>query len=141
MKLWKSAGLQTVVIGFEEINNEKLKTFHKINSQENNHRAIQILKEIGIRIIGDFIVSPDYTEKDFLSLENFVESSGIDVPIPSILTPLPGTPLFRKMKDRIVIHDLDYYTFTNAVVKTALDEKHFYNLYTSMIKRFLSHLN
>ncbi len=137
-RLWKEAGLATAVIGFEEITDERLQAYNKKNDVAVNVRAMDILKDLGIRIIGDFIVSPDYEEADFTRLYRFVQRHPIDLPIPSILTPVPGTPLYRKIKDRITIHDLDYYTFLNAVVPTRLPEKEFYERYSDLLKRCLS---
>ena len=62
-------------------------------------------------------------------MEEFIGQSGIQIPVLSILTPIPGTPLYESMKDRITIHDLDYYTFTNAVIPTRMPEKAFYGAY------------
>ncbi|MBI5589561.1 MAG: cobalamin B12-binding domain-containing protein [Deltaproteobacteria bacterium] len=140
-RLWKQAGLSSAVIGFEEITDAGLARLNKKNSVATNIQAMQILKELGIRIIGDFIVSPEYSEADFKALDHFVSSHAIDLPIPSILTPLPGTPLHREMADKIFIHDLDYYTFTNAVFPTRMDPKIFYQTYADLLKRFLKHIS
>ena len=137
-ELWKAAGLATAVIGFEEITDDRLKGYRKGTATATNIRAMEILKALGIRIIGDFIVSPDYTPADFDALERFAVSHAIDLPLPSILTPLPGTPLYDDMKDRITIHDLDYYTFLNAVVPTRMPEEEFYETYAALWKRFMA---
>ena len=139
-RLWRQAGLTTVVIGFEEIDNERLKLLNKKSRHEIHLEAIGILKSLGIRIVGDFIVSPDYDHADFQRLMDFVEISGIDVPIPAVLTPLPGTPLYQRMKPQITLHDLDYYTFTNAVMPTRMEEHEFYKCYAGMLQRFLGHV-
>ncbi len=140
-ELWQKAGLAIVVIGFEEINDERLKTFQKRSTHQVSLEAIRILKDLGIRIVGDFIVSPDYGPDDFDRLSAFVSQSGIDLPIPSILTPIPGTPLHEELKSQIVNHDLDYYTFTNAVMPTRMPEHDFYRTYAEMLKRFLAPLH
>jgi radical SAM superfamily enzyme YgiQ (UPF0313 family) len=140
-ELWHQAGLAIVVIGFEEINNDKLISFNKRSSQQINLEAISILKDLGIRIVGDFIVSPDYEYEDFERLSVFVDQSGIDLPIPSILTPIPGTGLYKEMESRISNHDLDYYTFTNAVMPTRIAEKEFYRIYAELLKHFLAPLH
>jgi radical SAM superfamily enzyme YgiQ (UPF0313 family) len=139
--LWRKAGLAIVVIGFEEISDERLNTFKKRTTHQMGVEAIGILKDLGIRIVGDFIVSPDYAPDDFGRLSEFVTQSGIDLPIPSILTPIPGTALYDRMKSRIINHDLDYYTFTNAVVPTRMPEHDFYRTYAQMLKRFLAPLH
>jgi radical SAM superfamily enzyme YgiQ (UPF0313 family) len=141
MEGWRKAGLAIVVIGFEEISDAKLNLFNKRSSHQTHLEAIGILKELGIRIVGDFIVSPDYEPHDFEKLTEFVSQSGIDLPIPAILTPIPGTVLYNEMKSRINNHDLDYYTFTNAVMPTRMPERDFYRTYAQMLKRFLAPLH
>lgn len=140
-RLWRRAGLTTVVIGFEEIDDQKLRLFNKKSSHEIHLEAIGILKSLGIRIVGDFIISPEYEHADFQRLMDFVATSGIDVPIPAVLTPLPGTPLYQRMKTQITVHDLDYYTFTNAVTPTRMEEHEFYKCYAGMLQRFLKHVH
>lgn len=140
-ELWQRAGLSVAVIGFEDISDETLKALNKKSTHRTNLKAIDILKKLGIRIVGDFIISPDFGEKEFQGLSDFVDQSGIDVPIPAILTPLPGTPLYRKLAGKITNHDLDYYTFTNAVMPTRMAERNFYSAYADMLKRFLGHLH
>ncbi|MDM8535990.1 radical SAM protein [Desulfobacterales bacterium HSG17] len=139
-KLWKQAGLASAVIGFEEVSDARLDQYNKKNQVKTNIKAMKFLKKIGIKVIGDFIVSPDYTYKDFEQLQKFVNSHDIDLPLPSILTPLPGTPIYEKLKHKIVIHDLDYYTFTNAVLPTRIEEKAFYQTYSDLLSTFLAHV-
>lgn len=139
-QLWKKAGLMSVVIGFEEIQDERLKKFNKKSSNSLNIEALSILKELGIKVIGDFIISPDYKENDFENLSKFITSHTIDLPVPSILTPLPGTELYRTLKNKIIIHNLDYYTFSNAVIETKLDTKTFYTHYANLMKMLHKHI-
>jgi radical SAM superfamily enzyme YgiQ (UPF0313 family) len=133
-RAWKDVGLRTAIIGFEEIDDGKLKVMEKANTTAINTEAIQILHEIGITIIGDFIVSPDYDELQFQALRDYLEKNPVDLPMLSILTPLPGTPLYGSMKEKITLHDLDYYTLTNAVVPLGMDEKAFYENYADLMK-------
>lgn len=135
MREWKEAGLRAVVIGFEEISDEALNRFDKATRVEVNSEAIGILHEIGITVIGDFIVSPDYDEDQFDALGKYIIENKVDLPIPSVLTPLPGTRLYGEMKDDIIVHDLDYYTFTNAVTPTKLSEQRFYERYAELLKQ------
>lgn len=132
-KMWKNAGLRSVVIGFEEIDDGKLAGMDKRNTVATNEKAIDILHELGITIVGDFIVSPDYGDDDFEALSRFVKKNRIDLPMFTIMTPLPGSRMYESMKDRIVIDDLDYYTLTNAVVPTKLEEGAFYEHYAHLI--------
>ncbi|HBG18630.1 MAG TPA: B12-binding domain-containing radical SAM protein, partial [Desulfobulbaceae bacterium] len=140
LRLWHKAGLSAVVIGFEEIDDGRLDRMNKRSSLAKNLTALAILAEIGIRVIGDFIISPDYDRGDFERLGRFIDSSPIALPIPSILTPIPGTPLFRQLQQEITVTDLDYYTFSNAVLPTRLAPKEFYTLYSDLMKHLHHHI-
>lgn len=140
MRLWHEIGLTAVVIGFEEIDDARLARMNKHSKLETNLAAMHILAEIGIRVVGDFIISPDYDQADFENLARFIDRSPIALPIPSILTPIPGTPLHLQRAAELEITDLDYYTFSNAVLPTKLTKKEFYTLYSDLMKHLHQHL-
>ena len=133
LKRWKEIGLRAVVIGFEEIDDTALRKMNKENNAATNREAISILHQLGLTIVGDFIISPDYTESQFEQLGDFVREQAIELPMHTILTPLPGTQLHQQLQSQISIHDLDYYTLTNAVLPTRLDEELFYQRYASLL--------
>ncbi|HYA15557.1 MAG TPA: radical SAM protein [Syntrophales bacterium] len=135
LKVWKEAGLHAVVVGFEDIQDRRIAGYYKKYKSDVIPRAIELLHELGMLIVGDFIIAPDYTEDDFIHLEKFIGKQGIQIPVLSVLTPIPGTPLHRKLKDQIVTHDLDFYTFTNAVLPTKMPEKEFYETFSELVKR------
>lgn len=141
MREWKEAGLAAAIIGLEETSDARLKAMNKRTSADENRQAIAILRELGVMVVGDFIVNPDYTEADFEGLDRYIQETGVDLPIPSILTPMPGTPLYAETKGRITNHDLDFYTFSNAVVPTRLPEKDFYERYSAIVRRAHAHLS
>jgi radical SAM superfamily enzyme YgiQ (UPF0313 family) len=138
MKKWKEAGLYAVVVGFEDFQDERLAGYNKKYRGHVIYEAIDILHELGIVMVGDFIALPEYDESDFKKLEEFIVANKIQIPVISILTPIPGTPLYKKMKKDIVINDLDYYTFTNAVTRTKMPEAQFYKTFADMVKRLHS---
>jgi len=120
----------------EEIADDVLASWRKGGSAAVGDEAISILKDLGITIVGDFIVSPDYDEARFDALEHYVSGRKIDIPIFAVLTPIPGTPLHAAVADRIALHDLDYYTFTNPVIPPLLGEKRFCERYAGLTKTF-----
>jgi radical SAM superfamily enzyme YgiQ (UPF0313 family) len=132
---WKEIGLRAVIVGFEEVSDIGLAAMNKANKVAMNTEAIRVLHQIGITIVGDFILSPDYSEADFDRLNRYLTENHIDLPMVTVMTPLPGTPLYLAQQYRIVNHDLDYYTLTNAVVPTRLEEKKFYTLYSEIIRK------
>jgi radical SAM superfamily enzyme YgiQ (UPF0313 family) len=133
MAQWHEAGLRAVIIGFEEITDAGLQGMNKGNKVAVNSRAIDILHDIGITIVGDFIISPWYTETDFDRLQRYINEHTIDLPMITVLTPLPGTPLHKEYQSKITITDLDYYTLTNAVMQTRLETGLFYKRYATLL--------
>lgn len=133
LQRWQEVGLRAVVIGFEEIDDRALGGMNKESSAATNREAIRILHQLGLTIVGDFIISPDYSEQQFDQLGSFVCEQQIELPMYTILTPLPGTQLHQQMQSQISNHDLDYYTLTNAVLPTRLDEKLFYQRYADLL--------
>ncbi|MEN8141266.1 MAG: cobalamin-dependent protein [Thermodesulfobacteriota bacterium] len=134
MALWRQAGLRAVIIGFEEMDDARLTAMNKKNRAAINRQAVTVLHELGITIVGDFIISPDYSAADFERLGDYLLASEIDLPMLTVLTPLPGTDLHREMRAEITNHNLDYYTLTNAVTPTKLPEQEFYSHYARLIE-------
>lgn len=126
MELAVKAGLKIVVCGLEATSDEELEAYNKKNTIANISNALKILNQLGIYVNGNYIVKPTYVEKDFEHLAAFVEDNPIYHSGFTVLTPFPGTALWEEMKQDVVIHNLDYYNLTNAVVKTTLEEKDFY---------------
>jgi radical SAM superfamily enzyme YgiQ (UPF0313 family) len=135
IKKWKEAGLYAVVVGFEDVQDSRLAAYDKKYQGNIIAKAIEILHYTGIVIVGDFIASPEYDESDFAQLEKFILANKIEIPVISILTPIPGTRLYEKMKNQIIIDNLDYYTFTNAVTTTKMPQDLFYRTFADIVNR------
>jgi radical SAM superfamily enzyme YgiQ (UPF0313 family) len=119
-------GVRVAIIGFEATTDEELEKYNKRSTIDNTIRAIDILHEAGILCSGNYIIDPDYDERDFDRVAKFIMDHPILYSGFTVMTPFPGTPQYEEMKDRIIIKDLDYYNLTNAVVKTRLPEDVFY---------------
>lgn len=132
---WKNIGLRAVIIGFEEINDVALTAMNKRINTYKNLQAIEILHKLGLTIVGDFIIDPCYDERMFDSLALFVKNQAIELPMYTILTPLPGTRLHQQLAAKITLKDLDYYTLTNAVIPTKLPEELFYQRYAALLQK------
>lgn len=133
LKAWKEVGLRAVIIGFEEISDAALARMNKQGAAESNREAIRILHEMGVTIVGDFIVDPAYEERDFDALGRYILENQVDLPMLTVLTPLPGTRLYAQMLHQITETNLDYYTLTNAVIPTKLPEHIFYERYAALL--------
>ncbi|GAB6087323.1 B12-binding domain-containing radical SAM protein [Alkaliphilus crotonatoxidans] len=134
IELAAKAGLKVTICGLEATSDEELLKYGKDNTVANIQQALKILNEAGIYVSGNYIIRPDYDEADFERVGRFVEENPIYNSGFTILTPFPGTEQWEELQDEIVIRDYDYYNLTNAVLKTKLPERAFYDRVTALYR-------
>ncbi|MBX0326385.1 B12-binding domain-containing radical SAM protein [Oscillochloris sp. ZM17-4] len=122
VELLVKAGCAMALVGFESINQETLKTYNKgrINTAADYSRIISDCRKAGLPIQGNFLVNPEIdTYEDMDATMDFVVENALVMPIYSILTPYPGTELYKeyKAKGLVVDEDWDKYTAHNLVVR------------------------
>lgn len=100
MQLLADAGFRHVFIGIETPEEESLKGSHKNqNLKRDLLETIHRIHEKGFIISGGFIVGFDTdTRNSFAHLMQFIQESGIPLPIVNILKAPPGTELYARMK-------------------------------------------
>ena len=105
--LLKSMNVTNVFMGIESGNQRILKYLKKqACSVEQNYNAIKILRKNSIITNGGFIIgSPDETKEEILDTFRFIRKSRIDFFTPLMLTPLPGTPVWERAKERGLVSD------------------------------------
>lgn len=107
----KRMNVARVAIGFESGNERVLRLLKGTRaSVEANWRSARLLRDAGIEIEGSFIVgSSDETEEEIRDTLRFVQESGIDRFDVHLLTPFPGTPLWRDAREKgLVSVDMDW---------------------------------
>ena len=126
LRLWHQAGLAGVFVGVEKIDDEGLSQVRKGNSAANNERALEILRREGIGVTASFIVDPSWERRDFAALRRYVAEKHIQTPSFTVLTPLPGTVLYRKLGAQVNTHDCELFDLLHAVLPTQLSLPEFY---------------
>lgn len=138
---WASIGLQEMIIGTEAASNEQLEQYNKATSVDENIKAIQILKQCGIRPIVHLLVPPHWDHTDFDTLYNFIIEHRIETPIIIPLTPIPGTEDYKmyKKKGEIVSENEEFFTFNFNVLKPKhMGLKSFDRAHDRILKRVYS---
>ncbi|MEW5932543.1 MAG: radical SAM protein, partial [Bacillota bacterium] len=134
LRLWKEVGLYRVFIGMEKVDDQELQALNKRNTVENNVRALDLLRRLGIAVTPSFIVDPDYTRRQFEKLRAFLRQHRISAPSVAVLTPLPGTELYRKWRDRLMTNNYELYDLFHSVIPTRLRLEEFYREFTSLYR-------
>jgi radical SAM superfamily enzyme YgiQ (UPF0313 family) len=113
------AGCTGVFIGFESLTGENLIQARKRTPlPEDYARRIGILHDCGIQVNGSFVLGFDHDRSDcFEQLLGWIEACRMENATFHILTPYPGTPLFRRMEaeGRILHRDWDRYDTAHCV--------------------------
>jgi radical SAM superfamily enzyme YgiQ (UPF0313 family) len=116
------AGLRSLFVGFETFSPENLRQSNKKQNLQKDYRnAVQRLHDLGIMINGSFVFGLDEDSPDVFArtvewgIENAITTSTYH-----ILTPYPGTELYRTMKSqgRITTDNWDLYDTRHVVYKT-----------------------
>lgn len=124
LSLMKDAGCGAVLIGFESVSKKNLSQMDKkVNMRLDYMEAIRKIQSHGILVHGSFIVGYDFdTEESFDELARFIEESMLLMPLINILTPFPGTELFKRFEKegRIMHKDWSRYDAKTVVFRPAL---------------------
>ena len=117
------AGCTGVFVGFESLANGNLAAAHKKTPRTEDYaRRVRILHDNGIQVNGSFVLGFDEDRKDvFARTVNWIEENRLECATFHILTPYPGTPLFKKIESdgRILHKDWSQYDTAHVVFRPA----------------------
>ena len=113
------AGCTGVFVGFESLNGGNLSDARKRTpAPEDYARRVTILHRYGIQVNGSSVLSFDHDRPDvFARTVSWIEANRLECATFHILTPYPGTPLFRQLEasGRILHRDWDRYDTAHVV--------------------------
>ena len=116
------AGLRSLFVGFETFSPENLKQSNKKqNLLKDYTKAVNRLHSLGIMINGSFVFGLDNDDKDvFKRTVDWGVQNAITTSTYHVLTPYPGTQLFKEMESegRILTRNWDLYDTRNVVYET-----------------------
>jgi len=119
LALCRQSGCMGLLIGFETLSREKLKSVRKgFNRPDDYLDAIKKIHDYGIGVSGAFVFGLDGDDPGvFERTYEFVQKAKVEAPYFSILTPYPGTRLYRDLLAAGRITDRNWSNYnTNNVV-------------------------
>jgi radical SAM superfamily enzyme YgiQ (UPF0313 family) len=121
LKLASEAGCIEWTVGFESFAQQTLDDINKkTNTIEEFETVVKNIHKYKMAVLGNFIFGFDQDTPNIFQLtrEN-IKKLGLDSARFAILTPYPGTPLFKKMEkeSRIITYDWSIYNRKNVVFK------------------------
>ena len=117
------SGCRGLLMGLESIEKATLKGMRKgFNDPQHYARLVERLHARRIALQGCFVFGHDHDGPDiFLKTARFAVEIGIDLPRFAIMTPFPGTALFRRLEaeGRILHRDWEKYDAQHVVFRPA----------------------
>ncbi len=118
------AGCTGVFVGFESLNHSNLSDAKKKSPPTADYaRRVQLLHDNGIQVNGSFVLGFDHDGPEVFDLTiNWVEENRLECATFHIMTPYPGTPLFRQMESegRLLHKNWNLYDTANVVFQPKL---------------------
>ena len=115
------AGCTGVFIGFESLQNDNIADAKKKSPRTEDYaRRVALLHRNGIQVNGSFVLGFDHDREDvFETTVKWVEENRLECATFHIMTPYPGTPLFRQMESegRLLHTDWSKYDTANVVFR------------------------
>lgn len=123
VRLLVQAGCIMVLVGFESLNEAAQKYYGKdgVNRIEKFKWTIEQCRKYGLCVQANFLANPAIdTYEDMDKVLQFVRDTAVVMPTYALITPFPGTQLYKKYKaeNRMADEDWDKYTCQNLVVKS-----------------------
>ena len=115
------AGCTGVFVGFESLSDQNLADAKKKTPRTDDYaRRVEILHRNGIQVNGSFVLGFDHDKPDvFARTAEWIEANRLECATFHILTPYPGTPLFRQMETegRLLHKDWNRYDTAHVVFR------------------------
>jgi radical SAM superfamily enzyme YgiQ (UPF0313 family) len=117
------AGLRSLFVGFETLNEDNLSAQRKYQNLRRDYRAaVERLHDLGVMINGSFVFGMDADDASvFDRTVDWAVDHGIETATFHILTPYPGTALHHRLdsQQRIRTRDWDRYDTRHTVFQPA----------------------
>jgi radical SAM superfamily enzyme YgiQ (UPF0313 family) len=117
------SGCRGLLIGLESLSGRNLRDTRKgFNSPDKYRALVGALHRHGIALQGCFVFGLDQdTPSIFLDTARFVVDARIDLPRFAVVTPFPGTPLFKRLEKegRILTRNWELYDGQHVVFQPA----------------------
>ncbi len=91
---WSRLGLNYMFLGMEAIDAEGLEQFRKRVSVDDNMRALEVARRLGVTVAINLIVDPQWDEEQFRVMREFALAVPEIVHL-TVMTPYPGTEIWH----------------------------------------------
>jgi len=129
-----------IFFGLEAATDANLNDLAKDTTVGSTIEAIAVAREFGYGVTGNFVIDPDWGEDDFRRLWAFVDEHRLHRAGYTILTPLPGTPYYESVRERIRAPHWAQFDMSHLLWEPRLGARRFFELYCQTWRRSVLNL-
>jgi radical SAM superfamily enzyme YgiQ (UPF0313 family) len=109
----RAMNIVSVKMGLESGSDRTLRYLKGGVTVKNNWTAVNLLKDAGIQVNGDFIIgAPEETAEEMMQTYDFIRKSRLDFVDINVLSPLPGTAIWDYcIKRKLIAADIPWEAF------------------------------
>jgi hopanoid C-3 methylase len=122
---WRRLGLDYMFLGMEALDENGLDAYRKRVSLDENIRALEVARSLGLNVAINLIVDPAWDTQQFGLVRKFAESVPEIVHL-SVMTPYPGTEIWHTAAQNLTTLDYRLFDIQHAVLPTTLPLPVFY---------------
>jgi anaerobic magnesium-protoporphyrin IX monomethyl ester cyclase len=115
---YKAAGVFHLYLGAEASTNETLVSLNKGADVDMNKRALELAREHNIITEASFMIG--YPTETWDSIERTIQGAirlNPDIAVFPVLTPMPFTPIYEQLKDRVRVFDYSKYNLATPIIE------------------------
>lgn len=139
LDLMVRAGFRKVFVGIETPSAASLEECRKLQNRGRDLvAAVQILQRAGLEVMGGFIVGFDSDTGDIFKQQfDFIQRSGVVTAMVGLLTALPQTRLYQRLKqeDRLIAESRGDNTAASLNFRPKLNREYLENGYRELMRR------
>jgi hopanoid C-3 methylase HpnR len=122
---WRRLGLKYMFLGMEALDAEGLDLFRKRVSPDDNFRALEVARKLGLAVAINLIVDPQWDVERFRQIREWALAVPEIVHL-SVMTPYPGTEIWHTEARALTSLDYRLFDIQHAVLPTRLPLAEFY---------------
>jgi radical SAM superfamily enzyme YgiQ (UPF0313 family) len=129
-----------IFFGLEAATDRNLDGLAKDTTVASTVEAIKVAREYGYGVTGNFVIDPEWDEEDFERLWAFVDEHRLHRAGYTILTPLPGTPYYETVRERIRATEWAQFDMSHLLWEPKVGAQRFFELYCETWRRSVLNL-
>lgn len=129
-----------IFFGLEAATDQGLNSLSKDATVDETAQGVDVARRTGYGVTGNFVIDPAWGVDDFERLWSFVERFELFQAGFTILTPLPGTEYFEKMRPMLRARRWSHFDMHHLLMEPALGAERFFELYCDTWRRSVLNL-